>query len=134
MSEIKELNRKCEMAQDEGIACGPCGITAVNAEMEIEEDGQKRFLIVTWVAEAGDSVSFEVTKESIYPFLACEDDDMDKLESIRSDAEVMNKGKDVYKIYSKQYDILVQMVKDKIVEEELIDPDDFESGEIEWEF
>ncbi len=134
MTEIKELNRKCEMAQDGGIACGPCGLTAVNAEMEIEEDGQKRFLIVSWIDEVIDSVSFEVTKESIYPFLACEDDDLEKLEHIRSEADEMNKGKDIYKIYSKQYDVLVQMVKDKIIEEELIDPDEYESGEIEWDF
>lgn len=56
------------------------------------------------------------------------------LERIRSEAEEMNKDKDIDKVYSNQYEVLVQMVKDKIVEEELIDPDDYESGEIEWEF
>lgn len=136
MNDIKEISRRCEVGEDGGVACGPISTTAVCAEMEIELSGERLFLNCTWVDAASDSISFEVTKESLFDFLVMKNDDMDEMERIRdAGLECWTSYNDEYDgEFPEQFKTLVQIVKDKLVEEAFVNPDDFEDGEIDWDF
>ena len=137
MAVIKEIGRRCEVSRSSGVACGPIDMTVVNAEMKVSVNNQIRYLIVTWVQEVGDDVSFEITRESLWNYLdaTCNIPNWEvDLTRIRKESEKDNSknGKDKY---IEQYLELVQLVKNKIIEEKLIDLDDYDEDEpFEWGF
>lgn len=119
MGNIKEINQRCECSTSSGIACGPVSITVINAEMKVSIGEDIRYLIVNWVQECGEDVSFEITKESIWNYMRAECDEEgweENLFRIRKEAESENIP-DAKEIYSTQYKELVALVKNKIIEE-----------------
>lgn len=132
---LKEISRRCEMGENGGVACGPFSITAVVAEMVIDEDGLQKYLTCCWVSEASDAVSFEVTEKPLLPFYIDLDTDQDEMEEARDSATENYTSYDgEYEgAYSEQYAVLVSMIKEKLIKEELVDPEDFED-ECDWGF
>ena len=114
---IKEITRRCATTGTEGIACGPVGNNCAVAEMEIEKDGEKRFLTVSWIDEVRDEVAFEVTKESIYDLMLFVEDDLEKLERIRSEAPGEKEND-----YKDQYKELVKLLKATLVKDNIFNP------------
>lgn len=62
---MKEINRRIMMNDEQGMACGPCGVLAVDAEMVVDDEGNTVFLHVQWVSEAPGFLR-EATTESVY--------------------------------------------------------------------
>lgn len=132
---LREISRRCEMGENGGVACGPFSITAVVAEMVIEEEGLQKYLTCCWVSEVSDAVSFEVTEKPLLPFYIDLDTDQDEMEEVRDSATenyTSYDGEDDG-AYSAQYAALVTMIKEKLIQEELVDPEDFED-ESDWGF
>lgn len=124
MGNIIEIARRCKLSTHDGMACGPFSLTSIEAEIEVEEDGIKKFLHSSWVSEAPDSISFEANNESIFDLLV-NDGDIDKLESIRAKSKE-EFGEPVFSDYRQQIEMLLQMIKIKIIEEELYDEDELQ--------
>lgn len=129
--EIKELSTRCEVSSQDGMACGPCGLTAINAEMVIEEDGIQKYLICTWVSEADDAVSFEITQESIFDYLSAgdiSDEELEDLDRIRENGGIIFSSCDgeYSGKYTEQYNKLIDMVRSKIIEEGFLEEEDIE--------
>lgn len=129
--EIKELSTRCEVSSQDGMACGPCGLTAINAEMVIEEDGIQKYLICTWVSEADDEVSFEITQESIFDYLSVSDisdEELEDLDRIRENGGIIFSSCDgeYSGKYNEQYNKLIDMVRSKIIEEGFLEEEDIE--------
>lgn len=68
MKNMIEISRRCNYHEESGVACGPMGVTAVNAEITLEVDGQKVYLLGQWQDITGE-FGFEATKESLYDIL-----------------------------------------------------------------
>ena len=124
---LKELSRRCEVGENGGMACGPVFSTAVVSEMLVEEDGNRKYLTLCWVSEADDCVSFEVSEKPLAPYyldLNYEADDENSLDAAKATvSEEYVSGDEEYEgLYKKQYEQLLKMLKDKMVEEELFDP------------
>ena len=68
MKNMIEISRRCNFHEENGVACGAMGITAVNAEIVVEADGQKVYLLGQWEDMSGE-FGFEATKESLYDIL-----------------------------------------------------------------
>lgn len=113
---IKEITRRCATTCTEGIACGPIANDCAVAEMEIEKNGEKRFLTVEWIDEVPNSVSFEVTKESIFDLMLFVDDDLDKLMKIREEVTDEEDG------YEEQFEELVKLLKETLMKDNVYDP------------
>ena len=62
---MKEISRRVMVNDKEGLACGPCGVLAADAEMAVLDEGKTVFLHAQWVSEAPD-VLYEATAESVY--------------------------------------------------------------------
>lgn len=110
---IIENVSRAAITETEGFACGPCGVTAVDAEIEIEQGGEKLFLSAQWVDACGDELYFSVTKESAFhlntlPDLS--DDEIEELQRIR-DTEVEC---DLKVEYPNQFQKLIKMVNKKL--------------------
>ena len=65
---IMEINRKVNYFLEEGIACGPVSIGVIEAEIEVEDDGEKVYLYGEWVDAAGEYL-FAASNESLYDVL-----------------------------------------------------------------
>lgn len=63
---MKIVSRKSMYHEDYGMACGPIGITAIDAEIVVDDNGQKVYLHAQWVDEAADIILYEATSESVY--------------------------------------------------------------------
>ena len=63
---MKEIDRRVMGHEGGGMACGPMGIYAADAEITVEDEGRTVCLHAQWVDEAYDSILFEATTESTY--------------------------------------------------------------------
>lgn len=68
MKNIKEISRRCRYQEEAGMACGPIGFDAIDAEITVEVDGQIVYLLGQWKSETWE-YAFEATKESIYDII-----------------------------------------------------------------
>lgn len=129
---VKE--KRCEVGGGAGMACGPFGITAIVAEMEIEEGNETRYLTCCWVSEAPDAVSFEVTAKPLLPYYVDLDMDQDEMDAVKATTtESFTSYDGEYDgNYPDEYAELVAMLKEKIIEEGYHDPEEYEDDE--WEF
>lgn len=66
MKKISEISRRSMYHEVRGIACGPIGLTVIDAEIVVDVDDQRVFLHGQWIDEVGDQIHFEAHKESIY--------------------------------------------------------------------
>ncbi|MBQ2905301.1 MAG: hypothetical protein IJE54_01775 [Peptococcaceae bacterium] len=64
---IKELNRQVAITENFGMVCGPCAMTAIDAEIEIEENDEKLYLFAQWVYACDEELVLKITKESLFP-------------------------------------------------------------------
>ncbi len=62
---MKEISRRVMVNDNEGLACGPSGVLAADAEMAVLDEGKTVFLHAQWVSEAPD-ILHEATTESVY--------------------------------------------------------------------
>lgn len=121
---MKEISRRAMNNESEGMACGPSGLYAVDAEIVVEDEGRNVYLHTQWVSEVQDEISFEATTESIYDHLAKVDKlmngDNDEFEKACKEMErtldktdlSKNEGIDIYERYAEQYQQLVQMMQE----------------------
>lgn len=129
---IKELSRRCDIGESGG---GPFSITAVVADMLIDEDGEKKYLTCCWVSEAPEDLSFEVSTKELYPFyldLDYEDDELTGDDAKASVTETYLSAEGEYTgKYKTSYRVLEKLVMDKVKEEDLLwdDEDDEEDEE-----
>ena len=65
MSQIIEVSKRVLYHEDDGLACGPSGMIAIDTEIVLNVDDQRVFLHGQWISETG-SIYFEATSESIY--------------------------------------------------------------------
>ena len=126
---IKEICRRCGMSEVGG---GPFGVpTAVVADMQIEQDGEKKYLTVCWVDEAPDIMSYEVSGLELFPFyidLDYEDEEGDiTVDDAKGSVTETYFDDDVNSCeYSKYFRMLSSMVKKKLEEENLLlDDEDY---------
>lgn len=124
---------------DEGIACGPAGMYAIDAEIVVEDEGRNVYLHAQWISEVGDTVSFEATTESIYDVYeelnkingnpkAFPADAFDKVIEKRNRIQQESSIAAVFSGYEEQYDQMVQMIR------EVLDRDGYEyDWSEEWE-
>lgn len=63
---IKEIERRVNYSVEDGIACGPVSIAAVDAEIVVCDNGERIYLHGQWIDEVPDEVLLEATKESVY--------------------------------------------------------------------
>ena len=115
MNNMKEISRQSVYSETEGIACGPVGITAVDAEIVVDDNGEKVFLHAQWVCEAGDEILFEATRESIYEvYEKLNTADGDEFEALIEERDRIEAGKiaDDSK-YQAFYDELVKMIDEE---------------------
>lgn len=116
MSKIKEISRRIMNNADEGMACGPVGITAIDAEIVVEDEGRKVYLHAQWIDEIGDEISYEATTESAYDIYEklnhCSDDEFDDLIAMR-DQICSNEIEDTTR-YQSFFDELRKMVEEEI--------------------
>ena len=63
---FKEISRRSMFNVEEGMACGPVGVAAADAEIVIEEDGQRIYLHAQWADVADEEIMCEATRESTY--------------------------------------------------------------------
>ena len=129
---MKEISRRAMNNESEGMACGPSGIYAVDAEIVVEDEGKIVYLHTQWVSEVADSILFEATTESVYDEIAKINElingDFDEFEEackvldrIRAKKGLSkNEGIDISERYAEQYQQLVQMMQ------EILDQDGME--------
>lgn len=125
---MKELSRRLEYHEEDGFACGPFGLTVIDAEIVIDDNGDTVYLHGQWVDAAGDEILFEATTESIYDAYirmnnAKNDEEMDSACEERdriSEYQIENDEK-----YQAYYDDLKTM----IIEE--MKAHDFDTDELE---
>ena len=66
MNNMKEISRRSMYHEDEGMACGPVSMATADAEIVIDNNGDKVYLHGQWIDELGDEIFYEATKESTY--------------------------------------------------------------------
>lgn len=130
---IKEIERRCDFAENGG---GHFSITAVVADMLIEDAGEKKYLTCCWVDEAPDIMSYEVSAKELYEFYLDLDFKSDECTVDEAKASVTDtcttEGEEYEGVYQEYFRILAKMVKEKIVEEGLFGfEDDFDEEEDE---
>lgn len=62
---MKEISSRIMVNDGEGMACGPCGILAADAETVVLDAGKAVYLHAQWISEAP-GVLHEATAESVY--------------------------------------------------------------------
>lgn len=123
---IKEISRRSVFHTDD---YSIIGIDSADAEIVIEDDGQKVFLHAQWVSEASDEVIFETTYESTYDIYekffepGCDADalcnERDRVvEAGMSDEESAAR-------YPEQREALIEMIKEKLRENDIEFNEDF---------
>lgn len=63
---MKIVRRRSMYHEEDGMACGPTGITAIDAELVVDDNGRKIYLHAQWVDEVPDTIVYEATFESTY--------------------------------------------------------------------
>lgn len=54
---------------ESGLACGPMGLLAVEAEMQVWHGNDIIYLHAGWVDQAPDTIIYEATEDSLWPYL-----------------------------------------------------------------
>jgi len=136
MNNINEISRRAMINSESGIACGPFAVTAVDAEIVVEDHGHTVFLHAQWVSEASDMISFSATLESLYDVydrLNKNDEDFEALIAERD--RIANAGLsavfpnvDINERYSHFYNELVSMLQEILTKNDF-DIDLFEDEE-----
>ena len=121
---MKEISRRAMSSESEGMACGPAGIYAVDAEIAVEDGGKTVYLHTQWVDEVSDLILFEATTESIYDrmvrinqMMNADNDEFGKaceeMDRIREEKDLAkNEGFDISERYAVQYQELVRMMQE----------------------
>ena len=117
---MKEISRRAMNSESEGMACGPAGDYAVDAEIVVDDEGKTVYLHTQWVDEASDDILFEATTESIYDRMVkintdetAFDEAVDEMDRIREEKDLSkNEGIDISERYAEQYRQLVQMMQE----------------------
>lgn len=123
MNSITKTSRRSMYHEDDGIACGPCGVTAVDAEIVVDDGNITVFLHGQWVDAAGDEVFFEATKESTYDVYArINNNEGDFEENLAVRDRISEEGLgdwfpgcDIKERYAEQYAEIVEMIKAELV-------------------
>lgn len=123
---MKEISRRAMNSESEGMACGPAGLYAVDAEIVVEDEGKLVYLHTQWVDEVPDDIYFEATTESIYDQMvkmntnqADFDKAVDEMNRIRDEKDLSkNEGIDISERYAEQYQQLVQMMQEILDQDE----------------
>ena len=138
MSEIKEISRRVMDNSD----CDPNSISfmgaplAYDAEIVVEDKGEKIYLHAQWVSEVPEDVIFEATKESIYDVYEklnnAGSDEFDDLinERDRIESEKLDRTY-VWERYARQMSDLIDMLMEAGAEIEVEEDDDDEDEEEE---
>lgn len=122
---IKVIRSRAETMHVEGLIAENVTSLFAIAEMEIEEDGETKFLTAEWVDALDKRIVFEVTDVCIYDMITYRDGSPEELEEIRENAKVLPefitdghyKGN-----YPEQYEALTWLIKDRLVRYEKYDP------------
>ena len=128
-NQIKVLNKRVYDHTEEGMACGPFSITAIDAEMEVRDGENKVFLYGYWVMEAYDVMSFVAVTESILDIIydmdepgADSDELIKKINAIKeAGLESVLPGCDIQARYRYQFRTLKKMIKDQIIKSGYMD-------------
>ncbi len=116
---MKEISRRAMNNDSEGMACGPSGLYAVDAEIVVEDEGKIVYLHTEWVSEVHDEILFEATTESIYDHLVKvnelmngDNDEFDKacdvMHRTQNETDLSkNEGIDISERYAEQYQQLI---------------------------
>lgn len=127
---MKEISRRAMNNESEGMACGPSGLYAVDAEIVVEDEGKTVYLHTQWVDEVPDEILFEATTESIYDqivkingLMNADNDEFGEackvLDRIRAEKGLIgDEGINISERYAEQYQQLIQMMQ------EILDQDD----------
>lgn len=123
---MKEISRRAMNSESEGMACGPAGVYAIDAEIVVNDEGKTVYLHTQWVDEASDMILFEATTESIYYQMvkmnadeAAFDEAVDEMNRIRSEKDLSkNEGIDISERYAEQYQQLIQMMQEILDQDE----------------
>jgi len=124
---MKEISRRAMNSESEGMACGPAGAYAVDAEIVMEDEGKIVYLHTQWVDEASDMILFEATTESIYDQMvkvnadeAAFDEAVDEMNRIRKEKDLSkNEGIIISERYAEQYQQLIQMMQEILDQDEI---------------
>lgn len=80
---LKEISRRMMTSKSEGIACGPCGIEAVDAEIVVDDNGRMVYLHGQWITECSPELFFNATNQSVYEYYkklkSCEESEFEEL-------------------------------------------------------
>ena len=138
---MKELSRRAMSNEEVGMACGPMGIYAVDAEIVVEDEGHVVYLHTQWVNEACDMILFEASTASLYDCYeelnGLADADMDVFNAAiekhdqiekEADIEIIFGEIDIQERYAIQYEQLVQMMQVVLDKDQV----DFDLSEMEW--
>lgn len=126
LNNIIELKRRMTTNSfGAGVACGPMGYDAVDAEIIVLDNGNKVYLHGEWVSENPDGFLLEATTESIFNLNEqlndCSDDEFDKLiadrERIRENAMTVEywANVDVKERYKMQYAEILKILANEMV-------------------
>ncbi len=63
---IREISRRVQMTEDEGIACGPASTVSLEAEIVIDDNGKKVYLHGQWVDAAPEDTLYEAHTVSMF--------------------------------------------------------------------
>lgn len=128
---MKEISRRAMNNESEGMACGPSGLYAIDAEIVVDDEGKIVYLHTQWVDEVPDSILFEATTESIYDemvkineLMNGDNDEFDEavdvMNRIRAEKNFgKNEGIDISERYAEQYQQLVQMMQEILDQDEM---------------
>lgn len=120
---MKEISRRCMLNDEVGMACGPCGVIAADAEMVVEDEGKTVYLHVQWISEAPGFLD-EATAESVYDLyngISHDEGDVDALvrECERISAagiESLFPACDIQERYGEQFREMEQTIKNLLAE------------------
>ena len=109
---MRETNRKSMYHEECGIACGPVSITAIDAEITVDDDGKLVYLHAQWVDEASAYLLLEATTESAYEIYEklnnAEDEEFDNLIAERD--RICSERIEDDSCYAHYYDELKDMI------------------------
>lgn len=112
---INELNHQVAITENFGQACGPLAMTSIDAEIEIEENGEKLYLSAQWIDACEDELRFYVTKESLFSLYTnpnLTDEVTNEIERILDNEIVC----DFKSTYPEQHIVLLRLINEKLRE------------------
>lgn len=140
---IIEVTRRAMSNEDEGMACGPIGIMAADAEIVVNDEGKTIYLHGQWISECYDEYLLEATLESVYDVYEkmnnFSDDEFSSLLEERdricdsAKEDVFLSSIDVEERYAEQFAQIKEMLLEKAEEMgyEFFDDEDMEEEEDE---